>query len=247
VSDSNLSGSVMTGGGAVRLSRVSGGLRGSSGSGPVIYADGETTDAEGDKTGDLTNVQLDDAGDRIQVSSKSVGFLHIERAGGTVDLDDVPQGGEIRTGGGEIRVRKGSGSITAYTGGGDIDIGPIAGSVEASTGAGEVRVRLASIGGRKQGLRVWSGTGPVIVELPGDLNARIEVETAYTESHRAARITSAWALERAPVTDWDGSKGTPRKFVRAAGTAGRGQGLVRIETVNGDVEVRRAGAAPETR
>jgi DUF4097 and DUF4098 domain-containing protein YvlB len=248
VSESDLGGSVMTGGGAVRLSRVSGGLRGSSGSGPVIYSERDAAKTGGDETGDLTNVQLDAGGERIQVGTKSVGFLHIARAGGTVDLDEVPQGGDIRTGGGGIRIGRGSGSIEAYTGGGDIEIGPIAGSVEASTGAGDVRVKLASIGGRKQRLQVWSGSGDVIVELPADLNARIEVETAYTDSHhRAAKITSSWLLERAPVTDWDDSKGTPRRFVRAAGTSGRGEGLVRIETVNGDVELRRAGAMPEVK
>jgi len=50
VSDCDLMGSVSTGGGTVKLSRVKGGLRGSSGSGPVVYA--ESTDDEG--TGDLT-------------------------------------------------------------------------------------------------------------------------------------------------------------------------------------------------
>jgi beta-lactamase regulating signal transducer with metallopeptidase domain/DUF4097 and DUF4098 domain-containing protein YvlB len=239
VSDCDLSGSVSTGGGSVRLSRVKGGLRGSSGSGPVIYSEADP-DNEDAGTGDLTNVTIDD--DNIKVGTKTAGFLHIERAGGTVDLDDVPQGADIQTGGGEIVIRKGSGKIDARTGGGDITIGPIAGSVSASTGAGDVTVRLASVGGREQRVKVWSGTGRVVVELPADLNARFEVETAYTDSFgRAAKITSAWPLDRAPVTDWDASMGTPRRHVRARGTAGRGDGLVYITTVNGDIELRRAG------
>jgi DUF4097 and DUF4098 domain-containing protein YvlB len=178
------------------------------------------------------------------VGTKTPGHLYIERAGGTVDLDDVPQGADIQTGGGEIRIRKGSGKIDARTGGGDIIIGPIAGSVSASTGAGDVTIRLASVGGREQRVKVWSGTGHVVVELPADLNARFEVETAYTDSYgRAARISSDWPLERAPVTDWDASMGTPRRHVRARGTAGRGDGLIYINTVNGDIELRRAGGS----
>ena len=239
VTDCDLSGSVSTGGGSVRLSRVKGGLRGSSGSGPVIYSDADPDDPDAG-TGDLTNVIMEDG--RIQIGSKSAGFLHINRAGGTVDLDDVPNGAEIQTGGGEIRIRKGSGSIDASTGGGDITIGPIAGSVKASTGAGDVSIRLASVGGRKQSVRVWSGTGNVVVELPADLNARFEIETAYTESHgRDSKITSAWPLDREPVSDWDATMGTPRRHVRAAGTAGRGDGIIYINTVNGDIELRKAG------
>ena len=245
VSDCDLSGSVSTGGGSVKLSRVKGGLRGSSGSGPVIYSDADPGNDDAG-TGDLTNVVLDRDDIKVgtKAGTKSPGFLHIHRAGGTVDLDDVPQGADIQTGGGEIRIRKGSGTIDATTGGGDISIGPIAGSVSASTGAGDVTIRLASVGGRGQRVKVWSGTGHVVVELPADLNARFEVETAYTESFgRGTQIRSDWTLEPEPVSDWDASMGTPRRHVRAKGTAGRGDGLVYISTVNGDIELRRAGAS----
>ena len=239
VSDCDLGGTVSTGGGTVKLSRVKGGLKGSSGSGPVIHADGD--DGGGGATGDLTNVVLDGNG-KVKVGDKPVGYLHITRAGGEVDLDDVPQGGEIHTGGGDITIARGAGTIEAQTGGGDITVGPIAGSVSASTGAGEVHIRLASVGGRGQSAQVWSGTGNVVVELPADLNARFEIETAYTRSFaRATKITSDWTLEREPVTDWDDSQGTPRRFVRASGAAGRAEGYVRIQTVNGDVELRRVG------
>src|SRR5262249_43041539 len=237
VRDSDLSGSVSTGGGQVKLSRVKGGLRGSSGSGPVVYAETE----DGIVTGDLKDVQVDD--EHVQVGSKSVGYLHIRRAGGAVNLDDVPQGAEVTTGGGQIRIGRGAGPVEARTGGGDIEVGPIAGSGKASTGAGAGRGSLASVGGREQSVEVMSGTGTVIVELPGDLNARFDVETAYTESHpRPTRITSSWALDREPVSDWDSSQGTPRKYVRASGVAGKGAGHIYIKTVNGDIELRRVAA-----
>jgi len=241
VSDSDLRGTVSTGGGTVKLSRVKGGLRGSSGSGPVIYSDAEAGDDGA--SGDLTNVHVDGTG-KVKVGDKPPGYLHITRAGGAVDLDDVPQGGEIHTGGGDIHIARGAGTIQAQTGGGDVTVGPIAGSVSASTGAGDVRLQLVSVGGRGQSAQVWSGTGNVVVELPADLNARFEIETGYTESFgRVAKITSDWTLEREPVTGWDSSEGTPRRLVRATGTAGHGDGFIKIKTVNGDVELRRAGAA----
>ena len=242
VSDCDLRGTVSTGGGTVKLSRVSGGLKGSSGSGPVIYSDAGAQ-GDGESTGDLANVLMDDDG-KVKVGDKAPGFLHITRAGGDVELDDMPQGGEVRTGGGEIHIGRGAGTIQAQTGGGDITVGPIAGSVSASTGAGDVVLRLASVGGRGQSAQAWSGTGKVVIELPADLNARFEVETAYTRSFgRETKITSDWALDRKPVTDWDATQGTPRRFVRATGTAGRGEGYVRIQTVNGDIELKRVGAS----
>jgi hypothetical protein len=235
VSDSDLGGSVSTGGGTVKLSRVKGGLRGSSGSGPVIYADAD----EDGTTGDLSGVDVDGTG-KVKLGDKPPGYLHISRAGGVVDLDEVPNGADIQTGGGDIRIARGAGTIQAHTGGGDIWVGPIAGSVSAGTGAGDVHIKLASVGGRGQSAQAWSGTGSVVVELPSDLNARIELETSYTNNFgRATKITSAWTVDRAPVTDWDDSQGTPRKFVRATGTAGKGAGLVHIQTVNGDIELRR--------
>jgi len=245
VSDSHLAGAVMTGGGTVRLSRVRGGLRGSSGSGPVVYSEDEKTggSTEDDATGDLDGVRVDGEHERIRVGDDGAGFLHIHKAGGGVDLDDAPSGAEIRTGGGAVRVRHGRGSLSAHTGGGDIEIGPIAGSVSAGTGAGDVHVILASIGGDQQSVDIWSGTGNVVVELPEDLNARFEVETAFTESfRRQARITSEWSLERDAITGWDDSQGTRRRHVRARGLAGDGKGLIRIKTVNGDIQLRRVAA-----
>ena len=248
MSNSDLSGSVVTGGGTVRLSRVRGGLRGSSGSGPVIYSEGEAGAADEDATGDLENVQVDGEHEKIHVQEKAVGFLHIHKAGGAVDLEDAPQGADIQTGGGDIQVRRGSGKIVARTGGGDVEIGPIAGSVKAWTGAGEVHVILASTGGRGQSVELWSGTGKMIVELPEDLNARFDVETSFTDSYRRpTRITSEWSLERDPITGWDSSEGTPRRHVRAHGTAGNGAGVIHIKTVNGDIELRRVGARTTSR
>jgi DUF4097 and DUF4098 domain-containing protein YvlB len=145
-------------------------------------------------------------------------------------------------------VRHGGGDIVAHTGGGDVAIGPVAGSVSTGTGAGDVHVILASTGGRAQSVDIWSGTGKVIVELPEDLNARFDVETSFTDSfRRPTRITSEWSLDRDAITGWDSSEGTPRRHVRAHGTAGHGGGVIHIKTVNGDVELRRVDARATSR
>src|SRR5205823_5682955 len=119
-----------------------------------------------DVKGDLDDAEVDRSGGRIRAPRASGGALHIQKAGGDVDLDEAPHGAIINTGGGDIHVGPGSGTLEAHTGGGSIEVGPIAGSVEAGTGAGAVRVMLADAHGETQNVEVNSGTGKVIVELP---------------------------------------------------------------------------------
>ncbi|MGH7561224.1 MAG: M56 family metallopeptidase [Gemmatimonadales bacterium] len=111
VSDSELEGRVTTGGGIVRVSRVSGNFRGSSGSGPVI----RVGDNENEK-GDLRGVVVEKDGRKFAVNEirgADRGTLHIEKAGGGIDLDRAPNGAQVRTGGGEIRIGEGAGLVRA--------------------------------------------------------------------------------------------------------------------------------------
>ena len=210
VSDSHLSGSVSTGGGQVVLSGVSGGLNGSSGSGPVVYGDDGS-----ERTTDLGDVDVN--GDEIHVKGSSggahadqAGVLHVSRAGGDVHLDDAPKGAHISTGGGRVTVDRSGGAVDASTGGGDIEIGPS------------------------------SGSGAAVIDLPADLSARFEIETAYTDRYgKKTRIVSDFPLKLSETSAWDNSNGTPRRYVRGTGTAGKGGGLVQVKVVNGDVTLRK--------
>ncbi|MBC7788818.1 MAG: M56 family metallopeptidase [Anaerolineae bacterium] len=245
VSDSDLSGSVSTGGGMVKLSRVRGGLRGSSGSGPVIYGDG-SDDAKKNEMdelhGDLRGVTVNEGRETIQdARATGSGMLHVRKAGGPIALGEAPYGATISTGGGDIRVGRGAGMVDAHTGGGEIEIGPVAGSVRASTGAGKVSVTLIDAQGAEQSVEIKSGTGSVVIELPASFDGVFELETAYTRTFgRATQIESPWVLQREETTGWESDYGTPRRFVRARGVAGKGgRGLIRVNTVNGDIILRR--------
>ncbi len=243
VSNCYLDGSVSTGGGTVTLSAVKGNLKGSSGSGPVIYADGRgVSDGEVLKA-DLKGIRVDGSGERVDVErGQHPGLIHIRKAGGEIDLAGAPDGAQVSTGGGDIHIGRSAGRIAAITGGGDVEIGPVAGSVRVGTGAGDVHITLTDSRGAAQDVNVTTGSGKVVVELPANLDARFELETAYTESfHRRTRITSAWRLAQEETSDWDAREGTPRRYVRAHGVAGQGRGLIRVHAVNGDIEVRRAG------
>jgi len=87
---------------------------------------------------------------------------------------------------------------------------------------------------------VYSGKGRVVLELPANLDAKLDLETAYTDnSSGRTRIESDISLSQTETNEWDDRFGTPRKYVRGAATIGSGKGLIRVRTVNGDIIVRR--------
>lgn len=163
----------------------------------------------------------------------------MSKAGGAIEVSEVPNGAQLRTGGGRIYVGSANGFLGVSTGGGDIDLPRVGGSVSASTGAGDVTITVVDAGNPEHSVDVFTGRGQVVLELPSNLDARFELETAYTESRQRTRIDSDFSLQSSETTDWDDSQGTPRKYVRASGIAGSGRGLIRIRVVNGDIIVRR--------
>ena len=173
---------------------------------------------------------------------ESGGMLHISRAGGEIHLAAAPNGAEVSTGGGDVVVGRSAGLVDATTGGGDIEVGPVAGSVHAGTGAGSVKVTLADAKGEEQNVEVRSGTGAVTIVLPAGFDGTLDLETAYTENWgRVAKISAPGELRR-ETTDWDSRQGTPRRYVRARGSIGSGgSSVIRVRTVNGDVDVRQGG------
>ncbi len=195
VTDSQLDGDVSTGGGRISILRVRGNLRGSSGSGPVVYSE---------------------------------------------DKDESGHGLRVHKPGGPIEIGRVEGSVDASTGGGDVSIGPVSGGVHASTGGGDVHIDVENLEGVEPIVDVTTGSGTVVIELPANVDARFELETAYTENfRRATRIESDWNVEQRTSPTWDDQEGTPRRYVRARGTAGSGRGLVRIKAINGDVVVKK--------
>jgi hypothetical protein len=231
VTSSALDGSVGTGGGAVRIEGNDGILNGDSGTGDVITSTNTTT-TDGRRV--TTNVDTPKGVARFGTKG-----LQIQRSGGSLSLDDAPNGARLITGGGPIRIGRSAGEVYASTGGGKIEIGPAAGSVIATTGAGDVTVVFS--GGGMHAADITSGLGQVVLVLPDNFSGTLVLETAYTNnlSHKTY-IRSDWPLETTETSDWDSSYGTPRRYVRGRKVLGTGGGIVRVRTVNGDVVVRRS-------
>lgn len=239
VTDSNVNGSVTTGGGLVRIQRVNGNLRGSSGSGPVIYSE-----SNGPDTGKGSGYGYSSgAGASAGVSASGTaslttdsGPIRIFTGGGPISLPSAPNGAHITTGGGKITIGSAGGAVYAQTGGGDIEIGPTRGSVTAITGAGDVLLDFQEAGS----VEVATGLGRVVITVPSDLNATLDLETAYTDKFRGkTRILSDWPVSITETKDWDDSHGTRRRYVRVRQQVGRGGPLIKVNTVNGDIVLRK--------
>jgi len=223
VTRSTLSGSVSTGGGGVLIQDVDGGLRGSSGTGNVLYGEKGMTYSRGSSDG---------------VRRASDGRLFVRKSGGSVSLAEAPRGASVSTGGGEITIGRAGGEVDAHTGGGDISIGPLTGSAEAHTGAGDVSIRIDS--DDPGDIDITSGNGTVTLYVPRGLSANLDLETAYTNRRgRPTRIESDWPLSISETREWDSTHGTPRRFVRANQRVGRGGRTIRVRTVNGNIVIRR--------
>jgi beta-lactamase regulating signal transducer with metallopeptidase domain len=243
VSDSRLSGIVSTGGGVVEIEGVTGNLSGYSGSGPVTHVrsgGGATIGRADGRTGRVgvtttTTYTSDGVG---RASGYATSGITMRSGGGAITLPAAPDGARVTTGGGPIRIGPSGGEIYASTGGGPIDIGPATGSVEAHTGGGPVTIEIR--GGGAHSVDVTSGKGEVILDLPRDLDATLELETAYTDNlgHKT-NIVSDWPLQTTETGNWDRSEGTPRRYVRARQTIGRGGSTIRVRTVNGNVVLHR--------
>ena len=246
VSNSTLDGTVSTGGGVVEIRDVTGGLSGSSGTGDVRYYDRDAQRTSDDREdlsttlqsrGTTTFVTHDDP-----EAARDFGRSGIQRhsSGGDILLGDAPNGARVSTGGGDIRIGSSAGEVYASTGGGRIDIGPASGSVIASTGAGNISVTFR--GGGAHSADLTTGLGTITLHIPANISATLILETAYTNNFgRTTRIQSDFELTTTETSEWDSSRGTPRRYVRSRLVLGSGAGVIRVRAVNGNVVVRRAG------
>jgi len=236
VSDSRLDGTVRTGGGTVTIERVTGNLDGKTGGGSVLNS---SSGASIGTAGGAAIVKAGTGDYSYSIASGSSG-VRMSTGGGPISLPSAPDGAHVTTGGGRIQIGPSGGEVYAQTGGGSIEIGPATGSVEAHTGAGDVTIELKGAGSHS--VDVTSGKGDVVLLLPSGLDATLELETAYTNSlgHKT-RIVSDWPLQPTETDTWDNREGTPRRYVRARQTMGRGGAVIRVRTVNGNIVLKRKG------
>ncbi len=230
VSDSTLDGQVRTGGGKVEVTNVIGDLKARSGGGSVIYKN--VRSASGDMRTPKGTAEPGVDPETVLIKS----------AGGRIKVDAAPAGARVETAGGSISVSGAERFIDARTGGGSIDLTLGEGWVRANTGAGSIDLTVLRDIAGKGDIELETGAGDVTVTLPADFSMNADIDLTVTKDARGnPTISSDFPLQIEPSDDWDYSKGSPRKHIRASGTPGGGLHRLKIRATNGNVVIRRAG------
>lgn len=124
---------------------------------------------------------------------------------------------------GGLRIGGATGEVNASTVNGSIEAISSGGPVNASTVNGSIRVRMGALD-PDEDLEYSTVNGSVIVEFPGDLNADVELSTVNGRLQTDYPVTIQGRMD-------------PR---RLRATIGRGGQDIKLSTVNGNVELRKA-------
>lgn len=137
----------------------------------------------------------------------------------------LPSGVHVRanTVNGDLDIAGASGEVVAHTVNGEIDAASSSGPVDAETVNGSIHVRMGAIPADIGKLDYSTVNGSVTVEVPSSFNGELEMETVNGSLQSDFPITLTGRFN-------------PR-HVRA--TIGNGGPRIHLETVNGDIEIKK--------
>lgn len=142
---------------------------------------------------------------------------------GEMRIRDVSSEVRASTVNGLVEVRNVGGEVNANTVNGRVEVTTRSGPVNANTVNGDIDVSMGSLA-RDGEMRFRTVNGSVTVETPPGLDADVSMETMH------GSISSDWPVQLS-------GKFGPR---HAEGTIGRGGRRIRLTTLNGSVELRKA-------
>lgn len=202
------------------------------------------------------NVDASSMGGSVrQVNVKSTGSakgsgaaekeVNISSMGGDLELDSAPNGAKLKTMGGDILINHAGKFLDANTQGGDINAESVDGWVFAKTMGGDIEIKITGGTDGKKDAELISMGGDITLTVPKGLSVNIDVEIAYTQNNKKHKfedykIYNDFQLKEERSSDWDNSKGTPRKYITAKGSYGGGKNLIKIRTINGNVYLKQS-------
>jgi len=221
--DSEVDGKVKTMGGEVLVENVKGDVNASSMGGKVRQVN-------------------------VEGKGKSIGNeVNISTMGGEIELDKAPNGAKLKTMGGDIKVNKAGKFLDAETMGGEIEA-EVDGWIKATTMGGDVDIKM--VGDPNDGKRdvaIKSMGGDITLVVPAGLSMDINIEVVYSKGRRVKsddgfnklKIVSDFPVKEERSTEWDYSKGSPRKTLYGTGSVNGGRNKVKITTYNGNVYLKK--------
>jgi hypothetical protein len=154
-------------------------------------------------------------------------------------------GAHLRSFGGNVRLGKTDGLVWVSSYGGRIHIESLAGSARLTSRGGEVEVHVVDqTSDAPRDIRIHSYGGEVVVQLPEDFDATVEIRTRSSVNRPdEGEVRSDFALQESSrrVRPLDRLL---RSFEERTATAtlGSGRHRISIETDGGDVELRRGSS-----
>ena len=178
--------------------------------------------------------------------------LEAKTSGGDIRLSNVNGDAEASTAGGDLRVGKVAGTARLSTAGGDVECQGATGMVEAATAGGDIRMtdisgalKASTAGGDIVADLVPDGTsastlttagGDLQISLPASANARVEaiihVQGRWRIERDEYQIRSDFKAASQEASDED-------REIRATYQLGAGGSVIRLETTNGNITIRR--------
>jgi DUF4097 and DUF4098 domain-containing protein YvlB len=230
VNSAELDGSISTMGGTVFLKDVVGDLDAGSMGGNVRYENVRGHD------GKLRTPKGTSADDIEQET------VTISTMGGSIVVDEAPTGALVSTMGGDIEIKQAAGFVKARTMGGNIDIRAMDAWIDATTMAGDIVVEVTQgLGDGENGVKLTSMVGDIELVVPPDLSMELDLTIAYTRnSSQDFEIISDFDVEIERSKHWDYDNGSPRKRIHGTGTVRGGKYPIEIETVNGNIVLKKA-------
>ena len=224
--NSKVDGRVKTNGGDVLVEDVTGSVDASSMGGSVRHVNVKSTGSGNNNAG---------AEKEINISSM----------GGDIEIDTAPNGAKLKTMGGDITLNHAGKFLEAHTQGGDISAKSVDGKVYAKTMGGDIEIKITGGTDGKKDAELISMGGDITLTVPKGLSMNIEIEIAYTQSNKKHKfedykIHNDLQLKEERSSDWDTSKGTPRKYITAKGNVAGGKNTIKIKTINGNVYLKQS-------
>ena len=199
------------------------------GEGKISTAGGDIVVASASKT-----ISLATAGGDIKINNVG-GEVKASTSGGDIVVGVVKGAAKLNTSGGDIKLSGANGRISSNTSGGDIRLEKVNGSVSANTSGGEVYVELTPDGSDDSKLN--SSGGNLKLLIPENSKATIE---ALIDVHSKKdlkekyKIISDFKLDSYVVDD-------DEREIRATINLNGGGKLIKLETVNSNIEIKKLG------
>ena len=162
------------------------------------------------------------------------GEANVSTAGGDIQVGKVSGSATMRTAGGDIVLNGASGVVQAKTAGGDLHLKNVTGSVMGETAGGDVEAQLKPSG--SGGSRLATAGGDVTLFIPENSKATIEARIrirGHWKDSKADYAVSSDFKSASYITDDD------MREIRATYQLGGGGEVINLETVNGNIYIRR--------